>query len=494
MTPTPNQATESDDTFVANGIDGRTGGYLLPPQKPDQVAAAAAREASDKNQTNLLRGVAQAATQSHLGAMFDVDLTDVTQAGWCVVFHEKEDAAVKAALDPLIAHRKKQIGDDTIVQVFDYQDGESAQAWLVRHRMGMGDIDPTRVPFYVLLVGSPECIPFAFGHVLDSVYGVGRLCFDTPSQYGQYVSSVIAYETGTSVPNTKDVVLFGTRHVADKPTRLSAEQLVRPLGGGDPARPGLVDGLAKSRFKLSYRNHYLAPEASTKQALTDVFRPGAGQSSPALLFTASHGLGWPMDDPNQLPAQGALLCQDFPGIAFGPVKPEHYFAASDLPADAHVHGLVTFHFACYGAGTPRDDRFSHQDGVAPPQIAPKPFFAALPQSLLSHPNGSALAVIGHVERAWPNSIVATGAGVQLLAFTNALSYILLGYPLGYALKDFNERYAALSTNLNALLEKKSFGLPVSDSELATNWTSRNDAESYTLMGDPAVRVRKELLS
>jgi hypothetical protein len=491
---TPNQAPDFDDSFVANGIDGATGGYLLPPQSPEQVAAAATRESVDNKQTNLLRGIAQAATQSHLGAAFDIDLTDITQAGWCIVFHENEDAAVKAALQPLIEHRRKQIQDDKIVQVFDFKDGESAQAWLVRHRMGMGDIDPTRVPFYILLIGSPERIPFAFGHVLDSIYGVGRLCFDTPAQYAQYVSSVIAYETGTTVPNTKEVVLFGTRHVADKPTRLSAEQLVRPLGGGDPARPGVVDALAKSRFKLSYRNRYLTPDASTKQALMDVFRPPAGQSSPTLLFTASHGVGWPLGDPSQLPAQGALLCQDFPGIAFGPVKPEHYFAATDLPADARVHGLVTFHFACYGAGTPMEDRFTHQDGVPPPQIAPKPFFSALPQALLSHPNGSALAVIGHVERAWPNSIVATGAGVQLLAFTNALSYIMIGYPLGYALKDFNERYAALSTNLNALLEKKSFGLPVPDTELAMNWTSRNDAESYTLLGDPAVHIRKELLA
>jgi hypothetical protein len=65
-----------------------------------------------------------------------------------------------------------------------------------------------------------------------------------------------------------------------------------------------------------------------------------------------------------------------------------------------------------------------------------------------------------------------------MAFSNALNYIVLGNPLGYALKDFNERYSALSTNLNALLEKKAFGLTVSDTEPADNWASRNDAESY----------------
>ena len=44
-------------------------------------------------------------------------------------------------------------------------------------------------------------------------------------------------------------------------------------------------------------------------------------------------------------------------------------------------------------------------GTAPPP-APKPFIAALPRRLLTHPNGSALAVIGHIDRAWGFSIQA----------------------------------------------------------------------------------------
>jgi hypothetical protein len=185
------------------------------------------------------------------------------------------------------------------------------------------------------------------------------------------------------------------------------------------------------------------------------------------------------------------VCQDWSG--FGGIAPEHYFAASDVPAQARVHGTVTFHFACYGAGTPSHDRFLHLQGSPPPPIADAAFLAALPRALLAHPNGGALACIGHVERAWGYSIQSPGAGAQLLPFQNAIGRILTGMPLGYAMKDFHERYAALATTLNNTLEEIGFGAHVEDRELAASWTECNDAGGYIIFGDPAVQLRVEHL-
>jgi hypothetical protein len=107
------------------------------------------------------------------------------------------------------------------------------------------------------------------------------------------------------------------------------------------------------------------------------------------------------------------------------------------------------------------------------------------------PQGGALATIGHVERAWGYSIAGPQGGRQLQPFQNAIGRILVGQPVGYAVKDFNERYAALSTNLSSLLEEIGFGAQVTDDELFRTWIERNDAQNYAVVGDPAVRLRVE---
>jgi hypothetical protein len=209
---------------------------------------------------------------------------------------------------------------------------------------------------------------------------------------------------------------------------------------------------------------------------------------PAVLFSATHGMGgWKPGDPDQEARQGALLCQDWKGVG-SVAPPEHYFAASDLGADAQVRGLVAFFFACYGAGTPKVDPYVHEPGQPPPTVAPQPFVAALPKALLSHPQGGALAVVGHIDRAWGFSFLSMTSQPLLNPFQNALGWILLGKPIGFAMKDFNEKYAVLSAGLSAMLEKVGWGMAVPHEKLAIEWLQRNDAQNYVVLGDPAVRL------
>lgn len=471
----------SDELIVANGINGLTGHYLLPPTTPGDLASLARQAAADRRTQAWLNSLTERASADHLGLPWDVDPRDPGQAGWAVIVASEESDDIRAGIQPLIDHRRSQLGPE-MVKVLDYKPEETWSDWLTRHHVSPGNITPDKVPYYIVLAGSPRQIPFSFQYLLATEYAIGRLDFDEPGDYRHYAESIIAYEAGRAPLRAGDTTFFGTRHQFDRATSLSADHLVRPLWrAAFGADQGATGELREPQRRL------LLGESATKIALTEILAGATADERPSILFTATHGLGgWPPGHADQRAKHGALLCQEWPGV--GRINPAQYFAASDLPTAANVHGLVAFLFACYGVGTPRRDQFAHRPDEAPPLIADEPFVAALPKSLLAHPSGGALAIVGHVERAWGYSFMAR-QGAQLIPFQNALGQISAGIPVGHAIRDFSARYAVLSTNLTDVLENISFGKLVPDVKVATLWTERNDAQNYILLGDPAARLR-----
>jgi hypothetical protein len=465
----------------ANGINGLTGEYLLPPLDPAIVAARAKQADDDPRLVAQIKKVHRSQTEPVYGLPFNIHPEDLARAGWAIVFSTEEDDDVRAALEPLIEYRGGVV-DPARFRHLDYQPGEEWAGWLRRHGTAPGNVDPQKVPYYILLVGSPERIPFSFQYLLDVEYAVGRLDFDDADDYHRYVTALIDYSKTEGTPRDTSAAFFGTRHPHDRATQLSAESLLTPLA------KSFAPGGPFERDVVGYRIETMIGEQATKSALAELLSGTGPAGRPTLLFSATHGLGgWPPGHADQVARHGALLCQDWRGV--GRISPADYLSAGDVGADARVHGLIAFFFACFSAGTPEFDTFAHIPGEPPPALAPKSFIASLPKRLLSHEEGAALAVIGHIDRAWGYSF-ASGGESQLVPFQNAVGRILIGEPIGHAMKDFNDKFAALSTSLSNLLEEIQLaGKLVSDEELARLWAERNDSRNYVLLGDPAVALK-----
>ena len=103
------------------------------------------------------------------------------------------------------------------------------------------------------------------------------------------------------------------------------------------------------------------------------------------------------------------------------------------------------------------------------------------------------SVIGHVERAWGYSIQPRSVGPQLQPFRNLIGRVLASEPVGHSTVDFSQRFATYSADLlNKLDPALPEALRPTDDALALTWIERNDAQYYLVLGDPAVRLRKDL--
>ena len=470
--------SDPEALLTFNGINGSTGRYGIEPMTAEALSRAIQGKppptAGELAHLQELERRRQMDSMANYAPKEGVDPKKLEQTGWGVVFAFGADPAIYEALSPLLKHRKEQAGERyrEYLGPDAYRPGDSKNDFLVRHGAAPGPVDPAKVPYYLLLVGDPDTIPFRFQYQVDVQYAVGRIHFESIAEYAVYAQSVVAAETGT-LALKKRAAIFGVANKDDGATQLSHDELAQPLAEWAATQNGWTV------------EKYLNGDA-TKTRLASLLG-----EAPAFLFTASHGMLYNNGDPRQMAQQGALLCQDWPGPSFKePIPDGFFFAGEDVADDARIFGTIAMHFACFGAGTPQLSDFSPPGTPPgpPPAIAPKSFLGRLPQRLIAHPRGGALAVIGHVERAWGCSFHWDQAGSQTEVFKSTIRRLMEGHPVGSALEYFNGRYAELSSDLSTTLEDIKYGKQVDPYEVSGLWTANNDARSYSVIGDPAVRL------
>lgn len=432
-------------------------------------------------------------SKKHLGTDDSVeDPSDLSQAGWAVLWGAKATPGIRKALEPLLEIRRRkagklfaEFGGETGYQApHDGVPGDSAASWLERKNIELGDVNPRRgVPFYVMIVAPPDDIPFEFQYGLDLFWAVGRLWFDDDdpavqeSMFRRYAESVAEYEKPANKPATaRQLTIFAPRNGNDRAMGLLIDTLARPM----MQKTEIDDPFGAA---AGFRQQAFLENSATADTLETVLRGKAPNGTPAVLFTGSHGMVFLPGDVRQEAEQGAVVCQEWKGE--GPPKRSHYFTAKDLPSDARVHGMIHFLFDCYGAGWPRKDTFSRGKKVVR-NVAPKASLARLQQALLSHPNGGALAVIGHVDRAWSSSYRTANGAPRIEGFRSVFDRIMAGKCVGYATDRLNLRWATLSIQLAEELELEDFA---DRKALRNKWVVRDDARNYIVFGDPAVKIR-----
>jgi len=452
-------------------------GQSLPPLDPRVLSGI------EEPQKEVVRRAAAGSTDKL--SVSDVDPNNLADAGWGIIFPDKVDPAVREALEPLIAHRSNQVRNNRLLCIFEgskgYQLNDTVRSWLAKNNVGFSVVNPELgVPLYLTIVGPPTAIPFEFQYLLDTYWNVGRLHFDKVEDYRAYAQRLIAYEKATSLQQRREVAIFAPKNPGDRPTALLHDLVAQPLlNGNDFVRPlG-----PKQRFGV---RAWLG-ENATKANLRDLLHGKLG-GVPALLFSGSHGLAVACDAPHQIERQGAIVCQDWRG---GPITADMTFAAEDVDATAALDGLVHFFFACYSGGCPTVDDYARDTQGRPVRLASAPFAARLPQRLLL---SGALAVLGHIDRAWSYSFRSGRSVPQVQEFRDVMVRILNGERIGQATDQFNLRWAVLSAELADAQRLRSLDpRQVSEAILANRWVARNDARNYIVFGDPAVRLRVEAI-
>jgi hypothetical protein len=460
------------------GMDFSTGKPLVGPMDEmefsDRVVEALGRNAAEIRDLTRTSGIA-ATFRGEIERKPTVDLGDPRAAGWTYLVNQSDPqyTAIVDAMRPLAEHRGMEKPEEPLLF-----DGGPEEEWFDWITENYSPLTLGRVPAYVLIIGGPDQVPFAFQAVFGSAASLGRVAFDSVQELQSYVEKVIRLERAQAPVPTRTAVVFGPDGGWGDATYFSRLYMAEPL----------AEHITDDR---NFRTVKLLGDYATKTEFEEALR----ESSPALVFTASHGLGAPSKPLDfQKRFNGAICCQNHQGL---PIT-ECLFSAEDVPSTPFLEGSVFFQFACFGYGTPAESDYMHWLGQ--PQLnAEADFIGALPKKLLANPRGP-VAYVGHVDMAWLHGFddpsephIVDRWHPRIAPFLSAVDQLLACMPPGLAMRDMTKRYdvgnAQLTTTYDRLQRKKNILTSEFRARLASMFITRSDAQNFFVFGDPAAQLR-----
>lgn len=408
-----------------------------------------------------------------------VDPSDWTHPdiGWGVVLADRDDVSPeeKARGDDapkpirdLIAARggapvlryRPDLGVQKLARYFTDGGRQDPEVGLTPFGTGKG-----RLPLYLLIVGSPEVLPWRLQYSLNRRHHVGRL--DLPDDgLAVYVRHLIAgWQTATTDASSPVVWSVGFDSMGAKMEATIAALVRKALS---------EDGEIGDRLRV------IPTEKATNRALADALR----EARPALIVTTSHGKTGPLEDPDAMAGSLGL-----------PVDADRQtLDPGALLETWSPGGAIWYAHACCSAGCDRGTVFEglleeeslaarvvHAVGEIGPRMAP------LPTRLLGA-DPPLKAFIGHVEPTFDWTLIADDTGQFLTAplVTAVYPNLYRRWPLGRA---FESHYRGVGL-LYAKLEDARNGIDKLIAGARARATyyrlTASDRESLVILGDPTV--------
>jgi hypothetical protein len=145
-------------------------------RRKEEADREAAQKAEIKRQQELAEAAVQLANEQRQRATTALRTErglDLAQRGWGAIFAQDLQPDITAHLQKLLNHRRNAAGSRYLELV--YQPGETARHLLARYGAEYSALDP--IPYYLLIVGDAQQIPYSVQYELASNHAVGRIFF-----------------------------------------------------------------------------------------------------------------------------------------------------------------------------------------------------------------------------------------------------------------------------------------------------------------------------